>query len=67
MDAYTVVMAGLLIASGALADRFGRRRVFRCGPAVFGVASVACAVAPSLGFLVAARASRAAAPARKPA
>ncbi|MFD0267504.1 MFS transporter [Streptomyces sp. NPDC127106] len=56
VDAYTVVLAGLLIASGALADRFGRRRVFRCGLIVFGVASVACALAPSLGFLVAARA-----------
>ncbi|MEU2389636.1 MFS transporter [Streptomyces sp. NPDC007369] len=56
VDAYTVVLAGLLIASGALADRFGRRRVFRCGLVLFGVASLACAVAPSLGFLVAARA-----------
>ncbi|TVL91749.1 MFS transporter [Streptomyces sp. SAJ15] len=56
VDAYTVVLAGLLIASGALADRFGRRRVFQCGLVVFGLASLACAVAPSLGFLVAARA-----------
>lgn len=56
VDAYTVVLAGLLIASGALADRFGRRRVFRCGLVVFGLASLACALAPSLGFLVAARA-----------
>ncbi|MFE9562256.1 MFS transporter [Streptomyces sp. NPDC006487] len=56
VDAYTVVLASLLIASGALADRFGRRRVFRCGLAVFGLASLACALAPSLGFLVAARA-----------
>ncbi|MGV9247680.1 MFS transporter [Streptomyces sp. NPDC003710] len=55
VDAYTVVLASLLIASGALADRFGRRRVFRCGLIVFGVASLACAVAPSLGLLVAAR------------
>lgn len=56
VDAYTVVLAGLLIASGALADRFGRRRVFRTGLIVFGLASLACALAPSLGFLVAARA-----------
>lgn len=56
VDAYTVVLAGLLIVSGALADRFGRRRVFQCGLIVFGVASVACAMAPSLGLLVAARA-----------
>ncbi|MGW8351642.1 MFS transporter [Streptomyces wedmorensis] len=56
VDAYTVVMASLLIVSGALADRFGRRRVFRCGLVVFGLASLACALAPSLGVLVAARA-----------
>lgn len=56
VDAYTVVLASLLIASGALADRFGRRRVFRCGLVLFGLASLACALAPSLGFLVAARA-----------
>ncbi|MGW6413678.1 MFS transporter [Streptomyces sp. NPDC055055] len=56
VDAYTVVMAGLLIVSGALADRFGRRRVFRCGLLVFGLASLACALAPSPGVLVAARA-----------
>ncbi|MFF4156082.1 MFS transporter [Streptomyces sp. NPDC001678] len=56
VDAYTVVLAALLIASGALADRFGRRRVFQAGLSVFGVASLACAVAPSLGFLVVARA-----------
>ncbi|MGA5821515.1 MFS transporter [Kitasatospora sp. NPDC094028] len=56
VDAYTVVLAGLLISSGAVADRFGRRRVFRCGLAVFGAASVVCAVAPSVGWLVAARA-----------
>ncbi len=56
VDAYTVVLAGLLISSGALADRFGRRRVFQWGLAVFGVASLACALAPSVGALVAARA-----------
>ena len=56
VDAYTVVLASLLITSGALADRFGRRRVFRSGLVVFGTASLACALAPSLGVLVAARA-----------
>src|SRR5690349_23758621 len=56
VDAYTVVLASLLITSGALADRFGRRRIFRCGLVVFGTASLACALAPSLGMLVAARA-----------
>ncbi|WP_308120464.1 MFS transporter [Streptomyces bambusae] len=56
VDSYTVVLASLLVAAGALADRFGRRLVFQCGLGVFGVASLACALAPSLGFLVAARA-----------
>ncbi|MEU9476123.1 MFS transporter [Streptomyces sp. NPDC048191] len=56
VDAYTIVLASLLISSGALADRFGRRRVFQSGLAVFGVASLVCATAPSVGALVAARA-----------
>src|SRR5215469_2892982 len=56
VDAYTIVFASLLISSGALADRFGRRRFFQIGLAVFGAASLACAFAPSLGALIAARA-----------
>ncbi|MEU7136789.1 MFS transporter [Streptomyces sp. NPDC046261] len=56
VDAYTLVLASLLMSSGALADRFGRRRVFQVGLVVFGVASLLCAVAPSAGTLVAARA-----------
>ncbi|MFF0000487.1 MFS transporter [Streptomyces avermitilis] len=56
VDAYTLVLACLLISSGALADRFGRRRVFQLGLVVFGTASLACAIAPSVGALIAARA-----------
>ncbi|MFF0277023.1 MFS transporter [Streptomyces sp. NPDC004330] len=56
VDAYTLVLASLLISAGALADRFGRRRVFQVGLAVFGAASLLCALAPSAGVLVAARA-----------
>ncbi|MFC9789357.1 MFS transporter [Rhodococcus sp. NPDC127528] len=56
VDAYTLVLAGLLISAGALADRFGRRRVFQLGLVVFGLASLACAFAPSVGTLIAARA-----------
>jgi len=55
VDAYTLVLAGLLISAGAVADRVGRRRVFRLGLVVFAVASVACALAPSAGVLIAAR------------
>jgi len=58
VDAYTLVLASLLISSGALADRFGRRRVFRSGLVVFGAASLVCAVAPSAGVLIAARAAQ---------
>ncbi|MGW6912405.1 MFS transporter [Kitasatospora sp. NPDC054939] len=56
VDAYTLVLAALLISAGALADRFGRRRVFRLGLVVFGAASVLCALAPTVGALIAARA-----------
>jgi EmrB/QacA subfamily drug resistance transporter len=55
IDAYTIVFASLLITSGALADRYGRRRVFQLGLVVFGGASLACAVASSIEILVAAR------------
>lgn len=55
VNAYTLVLASLLISSGAVADRFGRRRVFQIGLVVFGVASIACALAPSVGVLIVAR------------
>jgi EmrB/QacA subfamily drug resistance transporter len=55
VDAYTIVFASLLITSGAIADRWGRRRVFQTGLATFGIASLLCAISPSAGFLVAAR------------
>jgi EmrB/QacA subfamily drug resistance transporter len=55
IDAYTLALASLLISSGAVADRYGRRRVFQSGLLVFGAASLACAVSPSAGVLVAAR------------
>ncbi|MFJ3234030.1 MFS transporter [Streptomyces sp. NPDC086787] len=58
VDAYTIALAGWLISSGALADRFGRRRVFQSGLMVFGTASLVCAMAPSVGALVAARAAQ---------
>ena len=52
VDAYTVVMASLLLFSGSLADRFGRRRTLVLGLAVFTVASVLCSAAPSVELLV---------------
>lgn len=53
-----MVFASLLITSGALADRFGRKRVFLIGLVVFGTASIACAFAPSPATLIAARAAQ---------
>ena len=59
IDSYTLVIACLLMLSGSLADRFGRRRVFQVGLATFALGSLLCSVAPSLGALVAFRAFQA--------
>jgi EmrB/QacA subfamily drug resistance transporter len=59
IDAYTVVLAGLLMFSGSIADRVGRARTFVAGLAIFSLASLACSAAPSVGFLVAFRALQA--------
>jgi MFS transporter, DHA2 family, multidrug resistance protein len=56
VDAYTLVFAGLLLTAGSLSDRFGRRRVLQIGFAIFGVGSLACALADSAGQLIAFRA-----------
>ena len=55
IDAYALVLASLLMASGALADRHGRRRVFAFGLSLFAIGSLLCSLAPSLGWLVAFR------------
>ncbi|WP_019630980.1 MFS transporter [Actinomadura atramentaria] len=55
VDAYLIVLASLLIFSGATADRIGRRRVFRVGLCLFTLGSVLCSLAPGLGWLIAAR------------
>src|SRR4029077_14080962 len=56
VNAYNLAFAAGIITAAALGDRYGRRRVFSLGLALFTVASVACALAPSAGFLIAARA-----------
>jgi EmrB/QacA subfamily drug resistance transporter len=56
VDAYTVALTSLLIPGAALAERFGRRRIFLLGMLLFTLASVLCAVAPSLATLLAGRA-----------
>jgi EmrB/QacA subfamily drug resistance transporter len=55
IDAYTVVLAALLILSGSTGDRLGRKRTFQVGLVVFTVGSLLCSVAPGLGWLVAFR------------
>ena len=55
IDGYTLVLASLLMLSGATADRVGRRRTFQVGLAVFTVGSGLCSLAPGLGWLVAFR------------
>jgi EmrB/QacA subfamily drug resistance transporter len=59
IDAYTLVLACLLILSGSLADRFGRKRVFRLGLSLFAVSSLLCGLAPGVGWLIAFRALQA--------
>ncbi|MEU8817367.1 MFS transporter [Actinoplanes sp. NPDC048796] len=59
LNAYIVVYAACLIPAGRLADRYGRKAGFLAGLGVFTVASLGCAIAPSLGFLVAFRAVQA--------
>ncbi len=56
VNAYTLAFAVLLLPAAALGDRLGRRRVFSLGLASFTVASIAAALAPSAGALIAARA-----------
>jgi len=55
IDAYTVVLASLLMFSGSMADRLGRKRTFVAGLAVFSAASVLCSLAPTVEALVAFR------------
>jgi DHA2 family methylenomycin A resistance protein-like MFS transporter len=56
MDAYTLAFAVLLLSAGVLGDRFGARRMFLAGFSVFGLASLACGLAPDGAALIAARA-----------
>lgn len=60
LNAYAVVFAALLVPAGSFADRTGPRRAYLLGISLFTVASVLCAVAPSVWFLVAARVAQSA-------
>lgn len=56
VEAYSLLLAALLLVGGAMGDRYGRRRIFVLGTALFAVASVWCGLSASIGQLVAARA-----------
>jgi len=55
VDVYTLVLASLLMLSGAMGDRFGRRKVFQIGLTVFLLGSVLCSLAPNIEMLIGAR------------
>ncbi|HTP15106.1 MAG TPA: DHA2 family efflux MFS transporter permease subunit [Streptosporangiaceae bacterium] len=55
IDAYTLVLASLLMLSGSTADRLGRKRTFMTGLVLFTLGSLLCSLAPGLGWLVAFR------------
>ncbi|MGY4745471.1 MFS transporter [Streptomyces sp. ATMOS53] len=55
IDAYTLVLAALLMLAGSTADRIGRKKVFMAGLVVFSLGSLLCSLAPSLELLIAAR------------
>jgi EmrB/QacA subfamily drug resistance transporter len=56
VNAYTLTFAVLLLTAAAIGERFGRRRTFMTGIAIFTTASALAAIAPNIGFLIAARA-----------
>jgi len=60
-NAYLLALGSLILIGGSLGDIYGERRVFAVGVAAFGVLSVACALAPTVGVLIAARAVQGAA------
>jgi EmrB/QacA subfamily drug resistance transporter len=55
LNGYLLTLASLILLGGSLGDRYGRRRIFVLGVGVFTVASLLCAVAPSVEFLIGAR------------
>jgi EmrB/QacA subfamily drug resistance transporter len=60
-NAYLLVLGSLILIAGSLSDIYGERLVFVIGVAAFGIFSVACALAPTIGVLIAARALQGAA------
>ncbi|MEU8135336.1 MFS transporter [Streptodolium elevatio] len=61
VDAYTLMLAALMLSAGALSDRAGARRAYAWGVTLFTLASLACALAPGIGTLIGARVAQGAA------
>ncbi len=55
LNGYLLTLASLILLGGSLGDRYGRRKIFVFGVGLFTAASLLCAVAPSIGLLIAAR------------
>lgn len=55
VDSYTLMVAGLMLTAGALADRYGARRAYAWGVGLFTLASLGCALAPGISTLITAR------------
>src|SRR6266487_1611031 len=60
-NAYLLTLGSLILIGGSLGDIYGERRVFAVGVAAFGIVSILCAAAPTIGVLIAARALQGAA------
>lgn len=56
INSYMLMLASLILPGGSLGDRFGRKRIFVIGLVIFAIASLGCGLAPSAGWLIAARA-----------
>src|SRR5580693_1124006 len=55
IEAYALFLSALILVGGSLGDRFGRRKLFAIGIAIFALASIGCAAAPSIIVLIVAR------------
>jgi EmrB/QacA subfamily drug resistance transporter len=58
VNAYLLLLGALVLIGGSAGDRYGRRKVFVVGVALFAAASLGCALAPDAGWLIAARAAQ---------
>src|SRR5438045_3779282 len=56
IEAYALLLGGLILVGGSMGDQFGRKRIFLAGVVLFTIASIACGAAPSTNVLIAARA-----------